>query len=613
MVRFSTSETSSKTSDVGGGCAIRYTQNMRIRRLSQGTVNRIAAGEVIERPASAVKELAENAIDAGATRVDVAFRGGGKNLIRVSDDGFGMSAEELILAIERHATSKIPDDDLVNIKTLGFRGEALPSIGSVARLAITSVSRGESDAHALHVDAGRASAVAPARLASGTEIEVRDLFFATPARLKFLKSDRSENAEGLEVIRRLALAHPEIGFSFVTEERQWLEAPTGETRAARVARLMGREFMENAVALSAAAEDLVVEGYAGLPTFSRAQGTLQYAVVNGRPVKDKLVAGAIRGAYADMMPRGRFPAVVLYITCAADRIDVNVHPAKTEVRFRDQGFVRGLIVSAIRRALAKQAIKPDTSASQQTSQAFTAQYASAPYRVQSQTSPMQTHSTFAETAQSAFDMNLPLAGAITFEPEALHDHPMGVARAQLHGNYIVAQTADGMILVDQHAAHERIVYERLKRERLGQGVITQSLLVPQVIDLDSATMAHLLSIAELLAGVGLVVEGFGEGAVLVREVPAALGGGNIPALLRDIADDLRELDQMGTVDARLNHVLATFACHHSVRSGRSLKPEEMNALLREMEITPNAGQCNHGRPTFISLKMSDIHRLFGRS
>ena len=587
---------------------------MRIRRLSQGTVNRIAAGEVIERPASAVKELVENAIDAGAAQIDVVFRGGGKNLIRVSDDGFGMSADELVLAIERHATSKIPGDDLVNIDTLGFRGEALPSIGSVARLTVASKARSSGDAHAITVDAGEISGPLPARLAKGTEVDVRDLFFATPARLKFLKSDRSENAEGLEVVRRLALAHPAIGFSFVTEERRWLDATTGESREARASRIMGKDFMDNAIAINAVAEDIVIEGFAGLPTFQRAQGTLQYAVVNGRPVKDKLVAGAIRGAYVDVMPRGRFPAVVLYITCANSRVDVNVHPAKTEVRFRDPGFVRGLIVSAIRRALASQAARPDTVAGKQATSAFNGLRPQMPQSVNwgGQGSTL-SRDQFAEAAQTAFAMNMPLAGAVSPELPENHDFPLGVARAQLHGNYIVAQTKTGMIMVDQHAAHERIVYERLKRERQGQGVMTQSLLVPEVIDLDSGTVAQLLSVVDLLAKAGLVIEAFGEGAILVREVPAALGGGNMPALLRDIADDLRELEQFGSVEARLNHVLATFACHHSVRSGRVLKLEEMNALLREMEVTPNAGQCNHGRPTFIEMKLADIERLFGRT
>jgi DNA mismatch repair protein MutL len=582
---------------------------MRIRKLSPGTVNRIAAGEVVERPASAVKELVENAIDAGATQVDVVFRGGGKSLIRVIDNGFGMNPEELALAIERHATSKIPDDDLVNIATLGFRGEALPSIGSVARLAITSRARGAADAHEITVEAGQVGSVSPANISRGTEVRVRDLFYATPARLKFLKSDRTENAEALDVIRRLALAHPNIGFSFVTEEREWLRAPEAESRETRVSQLMGREFFDNAIAVSGGAEDISITGFAGLPTFQRAQGTLQYAVVNGRPVKDKLIAGAIRGAYVDVMPRGRFPAVALYISCAADRVDVNVHPAKTEVRFRDPSFVRGLIVSAIRRALSGQAIRPDSTATTATTQAFTGAYVAPRWTPPNSTSQVG----FGETMQAALAMNMPLqSNVLPSVSDSLVEHPLGTARTQLHGNYIVSQTPNGFILVDQHAAHERIVYERLKAEREGKGIVTQPLLVPQVVDLDGATMSNLLSVTDTLQQAGLTIESFGQGAVLVREVPAVLGNGNIPALLRDIADDAAELENISTLDARLNHVLATFACHHSVRAGRVLKVEEMNALLREMEATPNSGQCNHGRPTFIELKLADIERLFGR-
>ncbi len=585
----------------------------RIRRLSQGTVNRIAAGEVIERPASAVKELVENAIDAGATQIDVAFRGGGKSLIRVIDDGFGMNAEELALSVERHATSKIPDDDLTAIATLGFRGEALPSIGSVARLSITSIPRGGVDAHVIALEGGAGGEVKPAALARGTAIEVRDLFYATPARLKFLKQDRSETGEALDVVRRLALAHPEVGFSFANEEREWLNSKP-ETREARVARVMGAEFMANAVPVATQDQDIVIEGFAGLPTYSRAQGTLQYAVVNGRPVKDKLIMGAVRGAYVDVMPRGRFPAVALFIRCDSSRVDVNVHPAKTEVRFRDPGFVRSLIVSAIRRALAARQITPDVAATKATVSAFRPMQPQTGFGNQPwQTPRFEGAHGFAEEKQSAFEMNMPIATSVAAAVSVDEDYPLGTARAQLHGNYIVAQTATGMILVDQHAAHERIVYERLKRERMGTGVVTQPLLVPEVIDLDPATHAAVLGIADLMAHGGLVVEGFGDQAVIVREVPAALSGGNIPALLRDIADDAGEMEKITTLDEKLNHVLATFACHHSVRSGRTLRAEEMNALLREMEVTPNAGQCNHGRPTFIELKLADIERLFGRS
>ncbi len=584
---------------------------MRIRRLPEGTINRIAAGEVIERPASAVKELVENALDAGASRIDVVFRGGGKSLIRVSDDGCGMDAEELALALERHATSKLPDDNLSDIRTMGFRGEALPSIGSVARFTLTSRARGGGGAHAIAVEGGRRSDVRPAALKDGTEAEIRDLFFATPARLKFLKTDRSETAEALEVLRRLALASPQVGFGFASEDRRWLDCPPGETREARLARIMGAEFMENAVPVSHGGEDVRIEGFAGLPTAARAQATQQFAFVNGRPVRDKLVSGAIRGAYADVLPPGRHPAVALYITCAAERVDVNVHPAKTEVRFRDQNFVRGLIVSAIRRALGQARPVADTTIAAETLEAFRRERAA--FTPPSAWQPPPSQAQFAEAAQAGFAMPMPPSAREESPAHSLADFPLGQARAQLHGNYIVAQTASGMILVDQHAAHERIVYERLKAERDGRGIITQPLLVPQVIDVDGATFAAVLSVQDMLADAGLVVDGFGDTALVVREVPAAMSSADWKDVLQAIADEVTELGTLQAVSEKMNHVLATFACHHSVRAGRTLRVDEMNALLRQMEVTPNAGQCNHGRPTFIELKMGDIERLFGRS
>ncbi len=568
---------------------------MRIRRLSEGTINRIAAGEVVERPASVVKELVENAIDAGASRIDVAFRGGGRSLIKVSDDGIGMDAGDLALAVERHATSKLADDDLVEIRSLGFRGEALPSIGAVARLAIASRARGGAEAHALMVEGGVLQPLRPAALSGGTEVEVRDLFYATPARLKFLKAERSETAEAADVVRRLALAHPAVGFSFATEERRLVDAPPAESEMERIRRVMGFEFMENAVGFGAEREGVEVRGFAGLPTWSRAQGGMQFMFVNGRPVRDKLLSGGIRGAYADLMARSRFPAVVLFVTCPPDRVDVNVHPAKAEVRFRDSGLVRSLVVNGIRAALSGRAQMPDSGLSRQTAGSFR---------------PAVFSPGMAET-QAAFEMNMPQSAPGAADAPGT-DYPLGAARAQLHENYIVTQTAQGIILVDQHAAHERLVYERLKRERAGQGVASQPLLVPEVIDLDPVQVERIAGAAQLLADSGLVVESFGDGAVIVREVPAALGGGDIAGLIRDIADELTEHGVASTIEERINHILATMACHHSVRSGRALRPEEMNALLREMEATPNSGQCNHGRPTFIELKLADIESLFGR-
>ena len=574
--------------------------SMRIRRLSEGTVNRIAAGEVIERPASVVKELVENAIDAGASQIDVAFRGGGKSLIRVSDDGLGMGPEDLELAIERHATSKLSDDDLIDIRFLGFRGEALPSIGAVSRLSITSRPKAGGEAHVISVAGGSVSAPRPAALSRGTEIDVADLFFATPARLKFLKADRSETAEAAEVVRRMALVNPHVGFSFVTEERRLLDVPPGEDGQERIRRVLGAEFMENAVAFAHEREGVVVHGFAGLPTWSRGTGGQQYMFVNGRSVRDKLLSGAIRGAYADLMAASRYPAIVLFLKCPPDRVDVNVHPAKAEVRFRDGGLVRGLIVSSIRAAMAQRPTASDTGLGAQTAASF---------RPASQ--PQAFAPGLAEV-QSAFAMNLAPASAPAAEDVPSTDYPLGQARAQLHDNYIVSQTRSGFMLVDQHAAHERLVYERLKRERAGNGIAAQPLLVPEVVDLDPVQVERLSAASEFLAQGGLVLERFGDGAVIIREVPAALGQADIAGIVRDVAGELAELGVSTTLEQRINHVLATMACHNSVRSGRKLRHEEMNALLREMEATPNSGQCNHGRPTYIELKLEDIEKLFGR-
>ncbi|WP_119388935.1 DNA mismatch repair endonuclease MutL [Taklimakanibacter lacteus] len=590
---------------------------MRIRRLPEGIANRIAAGEVIERPASVVKELAENAIDAGARQIDVAFRDGGRSLIRVSDDGEGMDRDELDLAVERHATSKLADDDLVEIRTLGFRGEALPSIGAVSRLSLASHARAARDTWRIEVAGGRKSAPAPAPRIEGTTVEVRDLFYAVPARLKFLRSPRAETAEAADVVRRLALAAPHVGFSFTSEERVLIDLPpeaeddTGRRR--RIARVMGEEVFANMVDFDGGKDSFRLWGLASLPTYHRAQAGLQFFFVNGRPVRDKLLAGAIRGAYADLLTRGRFPAVCLFIECPSAFVDVNVHPAKAEVRFRDSALVRGAIVSSIREALG--------GGSRRTSAGLSAATLSALRPVMPQRRPAFVETAFAgfapqgmEEEQAHFAMDN-VASARIEEALPLTEevpHPLGAARAQFHENYILAQTEDGIVIVDQHAAHERLVYEELKAERAGKKIATQPLLIPDVIDLDAGAVERLALAAPLLAELGLVLEPFGEGSVVVREVPAALSGGRIAHLVRDLADDLAQ-DQSTTVEERVNHLLATMACHHSVRSGRQLRADEMNALLRKMEVTPNSGQCNHGRPTFIELKLSDIERLFGRS
>ena len=571
---------------------------MAIRRLSEGTVNRIAAGEVIERPASVVKELVENAIDAGASAIEVVFRNGGKSLIRVRDDGHGMDRDDLLLAIERHATSKLPSDDLIEIRFLGFRGEALPSVGAISRLSIASRPRGGGEAHEVSVEAGQVSGPRPVALSRGTEIEVRDLFFATPARLKFLKTDRTESAEAADVVRRMALAYPHVGFSFVTEDRRVVDVPPGETEEQRIQRILGNDFMENAVAFGLIREDVQVHGLAGLPTWTRAQGNMQYLFVNGRGVRDRQLVGAVRGAYADVMAANRFPAIVLFVTCPPDRVDVNVHPAKAEVRFRDPALVRSVIIGAIRAALADRRQATDTALAQAMALNFR---------------PMSSSSGsagFAEV-QRAFAMDMPIAASVSDDPPVA-DYPLGQARGQLHDTYIVSETRGGIVLIDQHAAHERLVYERLKRERAGRQLAIQPLLVPEVVDLDPAMVERLSGAASILAESGLVIEAFGDGAVIVREVPAAIAGGDISGIIRDVADELATFDASTAVETRINHVLATMACHHSVRAGRKLRSEEMNALLREMEATPNSGQCNHGRPTFVELKLSDLERLFGR-
>jgi DNA mismatch repair protein MutL len=580
---------------------------MRIRRLAERTINRIAAGEVVERGASVVKELVENAIDAGATAIDVIFRDGGKTLIRITDDGHGMSPEELDLAVERHATSKLKDDDLVEIATLGFRGEALPSIGSVSRMRIASRAAGAAEAHAIKLAGGRKEEVQPAALAKGTDIEVRDLFFAVPARLKFLKSPRGETAEAVETVKRLALAHPGIAFSFASDDRRLLDLPAATDAGERVARIMGLDFMANAVRIDAMREGVALQGWASLPTYHRAQAGHQYLFVNGRPVRDKLIAGAVKGAYADVLMRARFPAVVLFISCAPQFVDVNVHPAKAEVRFRDAGLVRGLIIGAIREALGQGARRSASSLS-------TGIRPAPPSRSMVEASlAASAPQGFAESEQAAFLLDGALSAVLAEPlPDDVPDHPLGVARAQFHQNYIVSQTGDGIVIVDQHAAHERIVYEKLKVEYARRAIATQPLLVPEVVELDAAAAERLADAAELLARAGLVIDRFGDSTILVREIPSALGGARIAAMLRDLSDELAAFGSAETVEERINHLLATIACHHSVRSGRVLKAEEMNALLREMERTPNSGQCNHGRPTYVRFTLADIERLFGR-
>jgi DNA mismatch repair protein MutL len=598
---------------------------MTIRVLPETTVNRIAAGEVVERPGSAVKELVENAIDAGARRIEVTLGGGGRTLIAVGDDGCGMSADEITLAVERHATSKLPSDDLLDIAWLGFRGEALPSIASVSRLSITSRVRGADGAWRLDVEGGRRGAVRPAALAAGTRIEVRDLFFAVPARLKFLKTDRTEINNALDAVRRLAMAHPEIAFSVADEagSRLRLDAAQGELLDARLVRLaaaMGREFAENALAIDAEREGLRLTGYAGLPTLNQAYARGQYLFVNGRPVRDPLLSGAVRGAYRDLLARDRHPMVALYLEVPRSLVDVNVHPMKTEVRFRDPGLVRGLIVGALRHALAAAGHRASTTVAADALGALRPQTApgwrpaALPHRGGT-AAAVAYYTPLPGTDAPSARAGLP-AGLAEAEPsagaEAFTAYPLGAARAQLHETYIVAQTADGIVIVDQHAAHERLVHERMKQALAEGGVKRQGLLVPEVVEMEDAACERLLARADELAELGLLVEAFGAGAVVVREVPALLGQADVQGLVRDLADDLAELGEGLSLKERLEEVCGTLACHGSVRAGRRLSVTEMDALLRQMERTPHSGQCNHGRPTYVELRLADIERLFGR-
>jgi DNA mismatch repair protein MutL len=622
-----------------------YSARMPIRQLSETMINQIAAGEVIERPASVVKELVENALDAGATRVEIVTAGGGLNLIRVTDDGSGIPEPELALAIARHCTSKLTED-IHDIRSLGFRGEALPSIGSVARLSIRSRTASGDSAAEIGIEGGRVSAVKPAAANRGTTVEVRDLFFATPARLKFMKGERAESSAISDVVKRIAIAFPAVRFTLAGSDRSTLDLSAAddgpEGRLRRVAQVMGADFPDNAVAIDAMRDGVHLAGHVSIPSFSRANALQQYAYVNGRPVRDKLIAGAIRGAFADVLPRDRHAVTVLFLTLDPAIVDVNVHPAKADVRFRDPGLVRGLIVGAIREALANAGIRAATTGAAGMMAAFrpgAASYAhsgpanghrsyEAAYRASGSAgfdpsrSPQRpldmefANGGFGENDQAAFDAG-PLHSADARAgqddaAEALLGMALGAARAQVHENYIVAQTTDSLVIVDQHAAHERLVYEALKNALQSRAVPSQMLLLPEIVDLAEEDAERLAMHSETLARFGLAIERFGPGAVAVRETPSMLGETNVQQLVRDLADEIADNDTIDTLKERLDRIAATMACHGSVRSGRLLKAEEVNALLRQMEATPGSGTCNHGRPTYIELKLADIERLFGR-
>ena len=590
-----------------------------IRQLNETAINQIAAGEVVERPASAIKELVENAIDAGASRIDVDYADGGKRLIQVTDNGCGIASEDLALAMSRHATSKIDGSDLLNIQSFGFRGEALPSLGAVGKLTLTSRTATGSGAE-LQVMGGQLSPVRPAAMQPGTRATLRDLFYATPARLKFLRSDRAEAQAIADVVKRLAMAEPAIAFSLrdtVTDRMVFqVQAEQGDMFSAlrgRLGQIMGRDFVDNAIAVDAEREGINLTGFAGLPTYSRGAAVAQYLFVNGRPVRDKLLLGALRGAYADFLSRDRHPAVALFVECDPTLVDVNVHPAKSEVRFREPAMVRGLIVSGLRHALAEAGHRASTTVSSAALGAFTPEPSGQP-RVYQMDRPRNApgYSGLAETA-TMFEPQ-PSARVEEDAPQVEAQHrPLGAARAQLHENYILSQTEDGLVIVDAHAAHERLVYEKLKAQMANTGVGAQALLIPEVISLSEGDMALLMEQNATLSQMGLSIEPFGQGAVAVQSVPALLGHVDVQRLVLDIVDELSDGGTQQSLQTQLDAILSRVACHGSVRTGRRMQADEMNALLREMEATPHSGQCNHGRPTYVSLAMSDIEKLFGRT
>ena len=605
----------------------------QIRQLDDAAINRIAGGEVVERPASAVKELVENAIDAGARRISVDIADGGKTLIRVTDDGCGMTGDDLPLALSRHATSKIDGTDLLNIHSFGFRGEALPSLGAVGRLTITSRAQGH-DGVQISVSGSAETPVKPAALNRGTVVELRDLFYATPARLKFMRTDRAELGAVVDIIKRLAMAEPAIGFSLrdVSDGKDRIlfrvDPESGDLFDAlhgRLRQVLGAEFAENALPIDATRDGVRLTGYAALPTYSRGAAVMQFFFVNGRPVRDKLLLGALRGAYADFLSRDRHPAVALFIDCDPHLVDVNVHPAKSEVRFQDAGSVRGLVVSSLRHALANAGHRSSTTVAGATLGAMQPEKPHQPiYQMdrpsQSARSASYTYQAPSAEAASTASFGFAETPAVSARVEQVIEtqtpdpsHPLGAARAQVHENYIIAQTETGIVIVDQHAAHERLVYEKLKSQMRENGVAAQALLIPEIIELSSHEAALILGLADELAALGLGIEPFGGSAIAVRETPAILGSVNATALIRDVLDELADWGDSQLVQSKIEAILSRVACHGSIRSGRQMRAEEMNALLRDMERTPHSGQCNHGRPTYVELKLSDIERLFGRT
>lgn len=602
---------------------------MRIRHLPDYLVNQIAAGEVIERPAAAVKELVENSIDAGATQIEVDLRDGGKSLIRIRDNGIGMKADELVAALDRHATSKLPDDDLVHIEHLGFRGEALPSIGSVSRLTITSTARGAKDGWSITVEGGKKNDPVPAPHPQGTTVEVKDLFYSTPARLKFMKTDRAEYGAVKETMTRIAMAFPHIAFKLTHNGINALnlsqeQGDLIDTRRGRLSAILGKDFGVNSVPVKAQREDVAITGYAGLPSFDKGTAQHQFLFVNGRPVKDRLIIGCVRAAYSDLLSRDRHPVVALFVDLPAQDVDVNVHPAKAEVRFRDAGMIRGAIITALKHALLEGGQITSSTIMHQALGSFQPQRYSPALPLSRGSSAGYGSSSYGNLAERVVDAYRPIPSTMDFAPSARAelqdeptpqtiDYPLGAARAQIHENYIIAQSTEGLVLIDQHAAHERLVYEKFKAQMAEGGLESQGLLVPDIIDMDDVRINALMEKSDTFKKLGLEIEQFGNGSIAVRSVPLLLAGrGNISKLIEHIADELEEQENSVLLEEKINSILSTMACHGSVRSGRRLNVDEMNALLRQMEETENSGHCNHGRPTYIKLSLKDIEKLFHR-
>ena len=608
---------------------------MSIRILPDHLVNQIAAGEVIERPAAAIKEVVENAIDAGASKVDVFVEEGGKTSITVTDNGKGMTREDLQLAIQRHATSKLPNDDLFNINSFGFRGEALPSIGAVSRLTITSKHADEEHAWQIAVHGGKITPPQPASLEQGTKIEIKDLFYATPARLKFLKSATTENNHIYDVLIRIAMAYPKTGLRFHNERKFAIDLPPEEadlfsSQSARFEKIFGKEFSENAIPVDVEKGEATLKGLISLPTYSRANTKQQFFFVNNRPIKDKLVQGCVRAAYQDFLISNRHPSLALFLEIPPHEVDVNVHPSKTEVRFRDQQQIRGLLIASMKRALhgaghqAATTVASDTLSSFKPEPSYTPpSYSGSSYRAQTSYAPLHENPR-AYQANAQAQMPLEASSVRTEAPIPMPEnlvhqeqtqnisYPLGLAKAQLHETYIVAQTDDGLVIVDQHAAHERLVYEKMKEDMAETGIKRQNLLLPEVVEMSSENANALLMKADELDKFGVEIESFGESGIVVRSIPALLGKDDIKSLMRDLADEIVDMGEALSLKERIGEILGTMACHGSVRAGRRLTIDEMNALLRQMESTPHSGQCNHGRPTYVKLKRGDVERLFGR-